>query len=305
MKNILVDGMHGLGDNVLQRAVLRRLLATNDDHIIWLRTPWPCLYHDLVGDRLRLINPVQTLRTQRKNAARESIRYDRHRPPPSRRLRVWYDHNSIRRYGSFLVGMLQTTLRCGDADADFSLPVPTSWLDKANALIGRQQKPLMVLRPLVERTEWAGCAARNPDAVAYAALYNVIREQFFVVSIADLAPRQEWLVTQLSADAIFHAGELDVETIAGLMSRAALTFCSPGFAIALSQSVGTPVLSVFGGHESSTFYAIGNRFAPTLGIDPIKPCDCFSRNHACDKRIDLPAAQSKVEDFISEHCHAA
>ena len=65
----------------------------------------------------------------------------------------------------------------------------------------------MVLRPLVERTEWRGCAARNPDPVAYAALYNSIRDRFFVVSLADLVPGVEEMVTDLDADICLHKGE--------------------------------------------------------------------------------------------------
>src|SRR5262245_13364678 len=94
-KPLFVTGMHGLGDNVHQRALVRRLLAT--DHDIWLRTPWPCLYHDLAGDRLHLMPPGHTLRTQAKNAQREAQRYTTQPPPPGARpLRVWYDHNTVR-----------------------------------------------------------------------------------------------------------------------------------------------------------------------------------------------------------------
>jgi ADP-heptose:LPS heptosyltransferase len=159
----------------------------------------------------------------------------------------------------------------------------------------------MVLRPLVERTEWRGCAARNPDPIAYAALYNGIRHRFFVVSLADLVPGAEELVTDLRADICLHKGEMDIEAIAGLMSRAALTFCSPGFAVPLSQAIGTPVIAVFGGFECSRSFSYGHRFAPTLGIDPINPCQCFSHTHQCDKRIDLPMAHADIEEFITDN----
>ena len=302
---LIVQGMHGLGDNVHQRAVIRLLLDAGHD--IWLRTPWPFLYHDLVGVRLRLVNIGYTLRTQGKNAKRESASFSRQTPPMiAPTLRVWYDHITVRASESFLGGMIRMTLRRGIEGADFRLPVPAPWRAKAQAMVGSTDRPIMVLRPLVDRKEWVGCTARNPDPGAYVALYNAIRERFFVVSVADLAPRVEWLVgPELKADRTFHAGELDGEALAGLMAGAALTFCSPGFAIALSQAVGTPVVSIFGGHERSQFYAYGDRFAPTLGIDPINPCHCFSKTHRCDKRIDLDAARDKITDFVGKHCHAA
>src|SRR3546814_11400043 len=49
MKSIYVQGMHGLGDNLHQRAILRHLMQS---HEVWLETPWPCIYHDLVGDQI-------------------------------------------------------------------------------------------------------------------------------------------------------------------------------------------------------------------------------------------------------------
>ena len=67
-------GMHGLGDNLHQRAVIRQLWLR--EHLLLLETPWPCLYHDLVGPRLRLVFKRSMLRTQLKNAQREYSKYD-------------------------------------------------------------------------------------------------------------------------------------------------------------------------------------------------------------------------------------
>ncbi len=305
MMPVLVDGMHGLGDNVHQRAIIRRLLAADRD--VWLRTPWPCLYHDFTAaGRVHLLPPWRTLRTQAKNARREHARYAIGQPPRViETRRVWYDPAAVRATGSVLGGMIRTTLSQGIEGADFTLPVPPEWRAKAAARMARPDRPIMVLRPLVNRREW-DATARNPDPAAFAAIFNAIRSRFFVVSIADLSAGQEWIVgDELDADVTFHAGELDAEAIAGLMASAALTFCSVGFALVLSQAVGTPVVTVYGGRECSRFYAYGERFAPTLGIDPIRPCECFSHNHRCDKRIDVPAAHERVARFIEAHCHAA
>lgn len=297
---IVFDGMHGLGDNVHQRALIRRVLATSDSDV-WLHTPWPCLYHDLVGERFHVLPPARTtLRTQRKNVQRENDNYSRQRPHPLiTRKKIWYDTPCIRASGSIVGGMLRNTLLQELDGADFSLPVPDTWRAKALARIARPDRPIMVLRPLVDRREWNGCSTRNPDPAAYAALYNAIRARFFVVSIADLVANVEWIVgPRLHADVELHAGELDVEGVAGLIASAALTFCSPGFALVLSQAVGTPVVCVYGGRESSRFYEYGARFAPTLGIDPVKPCECFLPQHQCNKRIDLANAHERIGNFL-------
>jgi predicted metal-dependent enzyme (double-stranded beta helix superfamily) len=296
---VVFDGMHGLGDNVHQRALVRRVLASRAD--VWLHTPWPCLYHDLVGEMFHVLPPTRTtLRTQHKNLLRERDRYTSERPHPLiGPKKIWYDTPCIRASDSILGGMLRYTLRQPLDGADFSLPVPDAWRAKAMARIARPDRPIMVLRPLVDRKEWGGCATRNPDPKAYAALYNAIRSRFFVVSIADLVDRVEWICgDNLRADVTLHAGELDTETMIGMFASAAITFCSPGFALILSQAVGTPVICVYGGRESSRYYAYGARFAPTLGIDPVRPCDCFLPKHQCDKYIDLDKAHADIARFL-------
>src|SRR3954471_16716617 len=155
--------MHGLGDNIHQRALMRRMLATGED--VWLQTAWPCLYHDLVGERFHVIRPAGvTLRTQHKNAMREAEAYSRERPPAGvTPRRIWYDPLYIRATGSILGGMMMMTLRQDLDGADFRLPVPAEWRAKALARIARPDRPIMVLRPLVDRREWNGCNTRNPD----------------------------------------------------------------------------------------------------------------------------------------------
>lgn len=297
MSDIVVQGMLGLGDNIHQRAVVRQLM---ERHRVWLETPWPSVYHDLVGDRLELL-PVRTrLRTQAKNAVREAGQYTRRRTPAGApRRRIWYTHDGIRRHGGFLRAMCA---EAGVAPGDFSLPVPAEWRERAQRWIDRWRpdRPLMIYRPLVERTEWGGCSQRNPDHSAYAALARAVRDEFFVVSIADLLPGVEWMVGEdIEADVELHQGQLDFETIAGLMSMAGVVFCSPGFALVLAQAVGAPVVAVFGGHESARLYDHG---APTDHlISPVRPCECFNKSHRCDKFIDLDCAVPALRNFVHGH----
>lgn len=293
---MLIDGLHGLGDNIHQRAIVRYFLSQGWD--IWLKTPWPCLYHDLVGQRLRLVDPQSRLRTQAKNASRESERFTRMKPPSGTRIvRVMYSPEGVRQSGSVLAAM---ALHCGiiGAPLDFRMPVPAAWREKAQRLVGTPgDRPLLIVRPLLNRTEWGGCAARNPEHSAYVELLKAICGQFRVVSIADLAPGREWIVgLPYPADVTLHNGELDTESLIGLVASATLVFCSPGFAVPLAQAVGTPVICVFGGYENSRSFSAA-KLTPYLGIDPVKPCECFRHNHGCDKHIDLAYALHRVKDF--------
>jgi predicted O-methyltransferase YrrM len=306
MRNVLIQGMHGMGDNLHQRGLVRLLLADGDN--LFLETPWPSLYHDLVGPRLRLVNKRSVLRTQAKNAIRERAAYRSVGPLPRGTMiqRVWYSAEEVRKQGSVFAAMISNANR-DPASADFRIPVPEAWQRKAQTIIAQwnTDKPIMFLRPLVERTEWKGCAARNPDPLAYRALYESICEQFFVVSIADLVPGKEWIWgPKLQADIEYHAGEFEVEVLLALAQASSLVFASPGFATIMAEAVGTPSVCVFGGYENASSFSGGARFAPYLGIDPINSCQCFSHNHNCDKRIDMALAIPRLAAFIKENCNA-
>src|SRR5581483_3798443 len=141
---ILVRGMHGHGDNLHQRAVVRQLLARGDS--LFLETPWPCVYHDLVGPRLALLSKGSKLRTQAKNAARQAWRFTRRSAPPgARQLAVSYTPAGVPDAGSVLGAMCR---RCGVSleAADFRLPAPEAWLIKARASLARWRpaRPLLL-----------------------------------------------------------------------------------------------------------------------------------------------------------------
>lgn len=295
---LLVHGMHGMGDNIHQRAIIRQLMKKYE---VWLETSWASLYHDLAGPSLHLINKRTHLRTQAKNAAREAGAFEL--PPPradfSATLRVRYTPERVRALGSVLAAMCEATETDYSA-VDFRLKVPRAWVAEAKALVGDPGRPIMFYRPLVNRPkDWGGCLARNPAHDTYFSLASWARKEAFLVSIADLEDDKEWEVGHdIAPDLALHKGELTFEGLAGLMSISAFAFTSPGFAVPLAQAVGTPVVTVFGGYESSRSFAGSHVRSPYLGIDTINPCECFRHDHACDKRISLKEAIPRMMGFI-------
>lgn len=300
--SLYVKGMRGIGDSIHQRAVVKQLIRRN---LIWLETPWPCLYFDLAGPNLRFVAKQTKLRFQSKNMERERGAFVNQAGAFQCRVRVSYSHASIRRCGSVLGAMLND---CGcDPDAfHFGFPaLPETWTTKAHDVLDRIKprgsKPLMILRPLSERTSWSGSRVRNPDTAAFAALYHALRESFFVVSAADWQEGQEWQVGEtLPADATFHNGELDIETLIALTRLASLSYSAPGSAIIIAQAVGTPSIGVFGGFENGKSFSLGARFTPHLAVEPITPCDCFSTDHDCNTTIDVEAAIPRVREWTDK-----
>lgn len=299
MPSILLRGHHGLGDCIHQRAIVRQLLSAGND--VWIETPWPSVYHDLP---VHAVPKRSTLRTQAKNLEREADRFSR-KPVPvdARTIQLRYSGDGVRRAGSVLAAM-----SCPGFDpavADFRLPVPEEWWESAWRHLTEAgwnaADQVMLFRPLVERSENPFSSLRNPDHRAYIELFKSIRDQYFVVSVADLEPGKEWIVGErVCADAKFHHGELSFEALAGLAYASDLVFCAPGFATVLAQAVDTPCVTVFGGFERGTSFSAGR--SPYLAIEPFHPCDCFAVGgcgRVCTKAIDLPAALSSLHEFIA------
>lgn len=294
--SILIRGMSGLGDNIHQRAIVRAFLAQGEK--IWIETPWPVVYADLPS--VRCMRRAEHLRTQKKNAVREDENFWRGQlPNNTRRMQITYAPEIVRREGGCVLSAMAASVGMLNARLDFRIPVPEEWREVASALVRREVRgrPILFLRPLMDRSEWGGCPARNPDHEAYAKLLASIRDRFCVISVADLEDGREWLVgPDLEPDIAFHGGELNFETMAGLMSISALVFTTPGFAVPLAQAVETPVACVFGGYEFNTSFIRGAKFTPTLALGP--GCGCFRHDHACDKRFDVDEAVAKLKGFL-------
>jgi hypothetical protein len=298
--------MHGMGDCLHQRAVLRQLMP---DYDVYLETSWASMYHDLMADGLKLLRRPVALRTQTKNANREAD-YFTYRPNRvDRTLRVSYSGSQVLQTRSKTVLEAMCNVTGTDyAGADYRLPIPDKWFEGLGDLSEwrRSGKPLCVYRPLVSRTEWKGSELRSADAASYAALVHPLREAFYVISVADLIPRREWILgPEFDADLKFHEGELTFEAMAALFSLADLVFTSSGFPAILGPAVGTPTISIVGGYEHvAALSASGARFVPFLGLGPDNECSCFTSacQRRCDTHIDLESALPKLYKFLSENC---
>lgn len=302
--------MHGMGDCLHQRAVLRQLMESFD---VSLDTSWAAMYHDLVATgRLKLVRRPVGLRTQAKNATREAKLFTIGR----------YEHGMETRRASYSGAQVKATASktvleamcratgTSYEKADYRLPIPDSWngllLDALGALPERaSEKPWLVYRPLVARHEWRGSIQRNADPAAYAAVLDAIRDQFFVISVADLEQDKEWIVgPDAKADLSLHQGELVFEALASLFKRSDLVLTSSGFGAILAPAVGTPCISVVGNYEDPRCHDSGARFAPYMAIGPRVPCSCWTSmcRQPCVKTVDLDAALPRVREFVSDKC---
>lgn len=281
MKPIFIDGMQGLGDSIYQRAFVKRLPAGT-----YIQTAWPEIYEDLP------VKPVRsdtTLRTQQKNESRTSAVY--HEKPDSyERRRIFYGPDDLAR-GSILDAMRR---KFGVEPAGFDLPTLAE-----NRF---RDLPVAVIRPATVRSEWRS-DSRNPDPDYLVQAAKILRQHFFVISVADLEDGKEWLVGEApEADLQLHKGELELRQLLALVQNAAVVVTPVGWALPAAICYRTPVYVVAGGR--------GAHNAPEVVTDPAMDlsrvgwaipdnyCRCHQWDHNCDKRITGFA--KKFEAWLNE-----
>lgn len=288
-QTVFLDSMHGLGDNIAQRGLVRHLLAKG--HEVYINTPWPDVYYDCPG--LKFVKTISSLRAQKRNIQKQSDRMTYDRPTSGTPVKIHYTWDLVQRYGSIPQAI---AARAGVLD-----PVSTAFEDRTPFL----QAPcavavnFYVYHPLTSRKEWPAIAARNPDYKGYAELaqkiQNILRD-CKPVSISDEEPGQEEIVkeTMLKGALEYHKGELDFFSIGAHFLRSAFVMTSPGFFVHLCIALGVPVIVVFGGYENrSTFPNPGKH----CYIEPMEPGSMFSQRPT-NKRIDMAQASAQLSEFF-------
>lgn len=260
---MLIRGMAGLGDNIYQRAFIQGLKGT-----VYLETPWPELYQDM--PHVRFVRPRTQLRTQSKNIGRHA--HWANVPPAQTTVVVRYG-------GAGIFNGMRSCFRVQPGVLDLPdfgpSPVPA---------------PYVLVRPVTVRSEWRA-DARNPKAIYVAAAAAEMRRRGYkVVSVADLAPGQEWAVEPLPpADLRFHHGELPVEQLLALLQGASAVIGGIGWIVPAAIAAKVPAWIVCGGQGGFNHPRLITDSSQDLSrIEFALPddfCLCAERDHSCNKRI--------------------
>lgn len=278
-RSLYVRGMLGLGDNIMQRPFIRAAAAR--EARVFLQTPWPELYADLEN-----VFPVRSstrLRTQAKSERAWRGRWSP-RPGGGREVRIAYSARDME-LGSIQEAMERRLPLEGEP---FVWDMPA--LNHKPPRIDTGGRPLAVIRPVTEREEWLN-SARNPRPEYVAEIANALAATHYVVCVADLAPRQEWLVGPMPVcDLAFMHGELSTMQMLELMRSADLVVGGVGFIVPAALAMQVPAFIVLGGQ--------GGQNGPSRVVDaradssrlgwahPRSLCPCVEKSHACDKTID-------------------
>lgn len=303
MQRIRLQGMTGLGDSIHQISIVKMLLLLGNE--VQLETPWPQIYRDIGSDKLKLLplepKDFKIFHHASKNqssigssAYTENCQYDK-------KFNVHYHlPGQIQKFG-FVGAMMEN---CGLQNMplmNFNFSPKIESIYSVLEKIDNFGKPILLTKPITIRDEWRHSNQRAPEIYAYDELLRFTIKSIpncHVVSICDRANGVEKIISSPIGHQIFHDGELSIEEVFALTYISKLTFCPPGFMIPVSQGLGTPCISVFGGRETSSFYKAGVNDYYFCGIDPITPCGCFEEGHDCNKKIDIDAAKKEIRKFI-------
>lgn len=266
---LLIRGMQGLGDSIYQRAFLRNLPGS------YIETSWPELYADLA---VKPVRPTTRLRTQRKNIASTSAVW--HQPPAIvRRITVGYNARDLSS-GSIPAAMQR---QLGVEPGAFDLPAFASPIST--------DRPFAIVRPVTERREWLNAARGPKPEYVVAAAAELQRRGYFVVSVADLAKGQEWIVGDPpQADLVLHGGEWSVTDLLGAVQAAAVVVGGVGWVVPACIAAGTPLYVIHGGHGGHNHRS--KITAPWMDVsmvgwaEPMGMCMCTGMRHRCKKEID-------------------
>jgi hypothetical protein len=157
------------------------------------------------------------------------------------------------------------------------------------------ERPIAVVRPVTVRTEWRN-EARNPLPEYVNAIAAELMATHTVVAVADLAPKEEWLLgPSPPAHWYFMAGEFSVRELLALVRDADVVVGGVGWIVPAGLALNVRTFVVLGGH--------GGHIAPMKITDPRLDlsrigfavpedfCRCTNMLHHCNKRIADPMGQ--------------
>lgn len=280
---LIVEGLHGFGDNLYQRAALKQ-----SHRPLYLRTPWPQLYADMP-----LVRPLRSGSRLRTQAINESA------ADPLSWKRVADDEETITRRIFYGPGDLAKRSVPASISACLSVPegrmdlppLPPHGLDIPS--------PYAVVRPVTVRTEWNN-VARNPAARHVADVAKELRAAgFFVVSLAHVSPPSECLVEpRPPADLHLLNGEVGTLRALSLVAGAAVVAGGVGWLVPAAFAAGVPLICVLGGqggHNSpEKVTPLPHADHPALWLYPKRYCRCADMKHQCPKEIEDVAGQCKA-----------
>lgn len=280
---LLIRGMFGLGDNIMQRPFVRAAAAR--ERVVYLQTPWPELYADLGN-----VRPVRTetpLRTQRRNERRSAVEWWT-RPNMTRTAAISYGTETLKRES--IAAAMERALPL--EGAEYRLDLPATLPPAPSFETGG--RPIALIRPVTERREWLN-PARNPRPEYVAEAARLLMRTHFVLVVADLLAGEEWSPAPLPPHHLaLTSGEIATPALLSLLRESAVVVGGVGWIVPASIAAGTRAWIILGGngaHNAPEKITDPRQDLTRIGFArPDRLCMCDTKSHSCDKVISDHAA---------------
>lgn len=278
MRQIFIDGMLGIGDNIMERPFIKELAKT---HQVWLKTATPEIFCDIPN--VYFVRSNTSLHTQRKNECASDIAFSSLPPAGIPSKRIFYGNAELQSPGG-IFGSLRKQF--GVKPCALDLPV----FDMPD-IPELKSKKIAIIRPTTERREWHN-AARGPLNSHIDQASRILRERgYFCVSIADVDGVNEWISgDEPYADLKLHRGELRLTELFAMVQNAGVVVTGSGVVSQTSLAYRTPMIFLGGGcggsnHHSRITDPDVMDLSRCVFIYPDNYCRCQMMKHNCDKRI--------------------
>lgn len=297
---LILECMHGLGDNAYQRVVARACLLQGWE--VWVRTSWPQLWWDLP---VKILRTETGLRTQAANISKWEGTYDANPESPYERRHLRYGTADFSR-GMPITSALMDNAGFTPGPVDFTYIAKPEWIEWANS-VKPKDRPLALVHPPTVRTEWPNAARGN--------------EPLYMQQLVDQHQEFEWWelgwlkepeevrygapLTGV-ARSMMH-GQFTTEQLIGLMAVADVIVTSVGFMLPLGIALRTPTVCLYGGDVPDRllvepWMVEGSGGSPYRAVEPKPMCECgvTSRhtgdNPPCNKKLDPREVEAAFRD---------
>ncbi len=289
-RQIYIDGMLGIGDNIMERPFIKALVKT---HNVWLKTATPEIFCDIPG--VHFVKSNTKLRTQRKNEQRSNAVFSEEPKAHVPRKRIFYGNADLQLPG----GIFESARRQFGVTPE-KLDLPSYKMPEIGGLKGRK---IALIRPTTERTEWHN-AARGPLNYHVNEVALLLRSMgYLCISIADVEAGKEWIPDEEPyADIKLHHGELSLTEMLSVVENSSIVVTGSGIISQAALAYRTPMIFLGGGCGGSNHHTkITDPEIMDLGkclfLYPDNYCMCQHMRHDCNKRISN--VRKNVEEWLN------
>ncbi|MBN1467712.1 MAG: hypothetical protein JW924_03220 [Fusobacteriaceae bacterium] len=296
---VFIKGYYGFGDNIFLYPFIKE--ACKNYKTVYFQTCFPFLFDSLPNIKFVKSPRKTTLRTCEGSLESYPEDFWADRPADVRELHIPYYLTEFK-HGQNLIRSFNTGIPISDEKINFDLPLKPEWINNAKKVLSeiKTDKKICLIKPPSDRIDWRN-SARVPKGEYFQHLIDKYKDEFFFITVANRNIETKVYNLQ-NIDLRFEYGELDLTTIIAFASLVDAIIAYNCFFFPLGIAVKTKTFIINGGYTDPNMYVDNERMdlSQLRIVTPMPCCTCQSRNHKCNKEIDLEYLDSQFESLYLE-----